>query len=242
MVIIDTVYQKVLAIANKEQRGYITPQEFNLFADQAQKEIFEQYFYDLSQFKRIPGTEQHESDITSMINDKLSSFTKDASLTSTSVEAGMQQFDIPQDFYRFQNARTNFDLNGVHIEKLNKTKFFSARTSPLTTGTNKRPLMYIEEEKNQILVQSGSKNPIQQIILQYFKNPIKPNWTYIISQGSNTAMYDASGGGQDFELHASEESELVYKILKLAGISMLRDDIMRAGQGMELSQTQQEKQ
>ena len=34
MVSIDTVYQKVLAIANKEQRGYITPQEFNLFANQ----------------------------------------------------------------------------------------------------------------------------------------------------------------------------------------------------------------
>ena len=44
---IDTVYQRVLAIANKEQRGYITPQEFNLFANQAQMDIFEQYFYDL---------------------------------------------------------------------------------------------------------------------------------------------------------------------------------------------------
>ena len=33
---VDTVYQRVLALANKEQRGYITPQEFNLFADQAQ--------------------------------------------------------------------------------------------------------------------------------------------------------------------------------------------------------------
>ena len=52
---IDTVYQKVLAIANKEQRGYITPQEFNLFANQAQMDIFEQYFYDTNQFGRIPG-------------------------------------------------------------------------------------------------------------------------------------------------------------------------------------------
>ena len=25
---VDTVYQRVLALANKEQRGYITPQEF----------------------------------------------------------------------------------------------------------------------------------------------------------------------------------------------------------------------
>ena len=55
MVRVDDVYQKVLALANKEQRGYITPQEFNLFADQAQKEIFEQYFYDLNQFSRVPG-------------------------------------------------------------------------------------------------------------------------------------------------------------------------------------------
>ena len=36
MVDINAVYQKVLALANKEQRGYITPQEFNLFANQAQ--------------------------------------------------------------------------------------------------------------------------------------------------------------------------------------------------------------
>ena len=45
MVYIDTVYQRVLAIANKEQRGYITPLEFNLLANQAQMDIFEQYFF-----------------------------------------------------------------------------------------------------------------------------------------------------------------------------------------------------
>ena len=37
---INNVYQKVLALANKEQRGYITPQEFNLFAEYAQLDIF----------------------------------------------------------------------------------------------------------------------------------------------------------------------------------------------------------
>ena len=50
MISVDTVYQTVLALANKEQRGYITPQEFNLFANQVQQEIFEQYFYDTNQF------------------------------------------------------------------------------------------------------------------------------------------------------------------------------------------------
>ena len=44
---INRVYQKVLALANKEQRGYITPQEFNLLSDKAQLEIFDSYFHDI---------------------------------------------------------------------------------------------------------------------------------------------------------------------------------------------------
>ena len=68
---INTVYQKVLAIANKEKRGYITPQEFNLFADQAQKEIFEQYFYDLNQFKRVSGNTSEYSDMVDYLEDKI---------------------------------------------------------------------------------------------------------------------------------------------------------------------------
>ena len=47
MINIDTVYQKVLALANKEQRGYVTPQEFNLLARKAQLEIFDSYFHDI---------------------------------------------------------------------------------------------------------------------------------------------------------------------------------------------------
>ena len=81
MVSIDTVYQKVLAIANKEQRGYITPQEFNLFADQAQKDIFEQYFYDINQFNRVPGNDTEYSDMLRLLDEKLSIFKREAILT-----------------------------------------------------------------------------------------------------------------------------------------------------------------
>ncbi len=73
---IDTVYQRVLAIANKEQRGYLTPQEFNLFANQSQMEIFEQYFYDISQFGRVHGNDTEYSDMLDIINEKISIFRK----------------------------------------------------------------------------------------------------------------------------------------------------------------------
>ena len=46
----------------------------------------------------------------------------------------------------------------------------------------------------------------------------------------------------NFELHPMEESELVYKILKFAGITIEKDQVMSAGQGMEMAKVSQEKQ
>ena len=37
---VNTVYTTVLAILNKEQRGYLTPDEFNKVGTQVQLEIF----------------------------------------------------------------------------------------------------------------------------------------------------------------------------------------------------------
>ena len=71
---INRVYQKVLAFANKEQRGYITPQEFNLFAHQAQMEIFEQYFYDLNQWTRQHGNSSAYADMVRILEEKIAFF------------------------------------------------------------------------------------------------------------------------------------------------------------------------
>jgi hypothetical protein len=98
MISIDTVYQKVLALANKEQRGYITPQEYNLFANHAQMEIFEQYFYDINQFNRVPGNSTEYSDMLSVLQEKLNIFevsVEDISLTGTITITGVQFNPIP---------------------------------------------------------------------------------------------------------------------------------------------------
>ena len=49
MVNVNTVYKTVLYILNKEQRGFITPDDFNTLGTQVQREIFEAYFWLLSQ-------------------------------------------------------------------------------------------------------------------------------------------------------------------------------------------------
>ena len=43
---INSVRTTVLAILNKNNYGYLSPSDFNLYAKQAQLEIFENYFYD----------------------------------------------------------------------------------------------------------------------------------------------------------------------------------------------------
>ena len=40
---VDIVYKTVLLILNKEQRGYLTPDEFNKIGSQVQLEIFEKF-------------------------------------------------------------------------------------------------------------------------------------------------------------------------------------------------------
>ena len=41
---INSVRNTVFSVLNKNNYGYISPQDFNLFAKQAQLEIFENYF------------------------------------------------------------------------------------------------------------------------------------------------------------------------------------------------------
>ncbi len=75
MVSIDNVYQRVLAVSNKEQRGYITPQEFNLLAYTAQMDIFNSYFGDIRQSSAEPKLDvDGVGDKRNMLEDKISMF------------------------------------------------------------------------------------------------------------------------------------------------------------------------
>ena len=71
---VNTVYNTVLSILNKEQRGYITPDEFNKLATQVQLEIFENYFEDVNQQLRVPQTTNEYADRQKNVDDCISIF------------------------------------------------------------------------------------------------------------------------------------------------------------------------
>ena len=68
---VDKVYKTVLLIINKEQRGYLTPDEFNKIATQVQLEIFESYFETLNQQMRLPQNESEYGDRYKTVQEKL---------------------------------------------------------------------------------------------------------------------------------------------------------------------------
>ena len=240
MINIDNVYQRVLALANKEQRGYITPQEFNLFANQAQKEIFEQYFYDVNQFRRIPGNDTFYSDVDDMLEEKLQIFENvDGSAAIqlyTNAGGGGLNKQLPDYIYRVHRV----ELNNIDCEIMNTKDFNDVRLGgPLTRPSANRPVVNIRSNVMRCVADNNAF--VTPTGLFYFREPATVSWGYFVV--NSKALYDSNSlSTVHFELHASEETELIYKILKFAGISMKRDDIMKAGQGLENLQVSQEKQ
>ena len=238
---VDTVYQRVLAILNKEQRGYITPQEFNLFANQAQKDLFEQYFYDINQFGQVPGNSTEYSDMLTLLNEKINIFEATAQPTRPGLF-----FVPPADQYRlgtviYKNTTTNsFGVStteNIEAERINANEFLYINASPLTKPKNIRPVFI--SNSNGIRVYGNSEiTDVTEVEFNYIKKPVKVEWKYQMVFGE--ALYDSTYS-VDFELHPSEETELVIKILELSGI-LIKDLALYQVMNQEEQETiQQEK-
>tara|TARA_R100001591_G_scaffold104846_1_gene112643 strand:+ start:857 stop:1639 length:783 start_codon:yes stop_codon:yes gene_type:complete len=255
---VNKVYQTVLAIANKEQRGYITPQEFNLFAEQAQLDIYNQYFYDINQFRLTIGNDDHYSDMIDVIEKKLNVFyavqsyprynNTESFNTTNRYNGHKNQYALSRhsgglagykliSITSIRDARTingNVEKFKTNIEVLKNSDFEEAVLSPLTRGSMDRPICTIY--KNEIHC-----NPIQDNIeISFYNTPLPPNWTYVVV--NEKALYNATASDhRDFQLHQSEEKELVLKILLLAGISIKDYNVAQLASQEQVKDVQQQK-
>jgi hypothetical protein len=231
-VTIDTVYQRVLAIANKEQRGYITPQEFNLLANQAQLDIFEQYFYDLNQFSRLPGNETRYADMIDIIEEKISIFEKfrqDVSMSAGGVGT------LPANTHKLGAVSYNTGSGYVEIEHINQNELNKYINSPLTAPTTTRPI-YIKTSETAIQVYPTTITSA--VTCNYIAKPASVSWNYTTVLGE--PLYNATNS-DNFELHESEETELVLKVLELAGVTIKSPDLYQLSDKEDIEDIQQEK-
>tara|TARA_R100001463_G_scaffold38231_3_gene82031 strand:- start:5456 stop:6211 length:756 start_codon:yes stop_codon:yes gene_type:complete len=223
---IDTVYQKVLTLSNKEQRGYITPQEFNLMADKAQFEIFDSYFHDAKTAYHKPKNDSGYSDELEMLSEKLQPFRSqlaNSEFTATGSSATINMASLAIPIHKLDtisitrpksvNANGSVVYETTEAVELTRKEIVNAQLNPLTKATHSRPT-YVREANNILKIYPipGTDTTIS---FYYWKRPRVPKWGYIVVNGKALYNFNTS---VDFQIHGSEEENLVTRILALSGV------------------------
>tara|TARA_Y100000593_G_scaffold94019_1_gene191144 strand:+ start:924 stop:1643 length:720 start_codon:yes stop_codon:yes gene_type:complete len=232
MIVIDQVYQKVLALANKEQRGYITPQEFNLLADKAQNEIFDSYFHDVKTTDVKPKNQLGVAfDELEIIQEKLHPFKSTRTWTQV---AETSSYDLPSELYLID---TIFQ-NNIEVVELTKKEIMYTQNNPLTQATTNRRVYARGVGNFSSTTNSESitlyPTPIvdTEFTIDYYERPVIPKWGYVVV--SKKALYNEVAS-TNFQLHKSEEELLVSRILELAGIVIMKPGIVEIAKSDKMS-------
>ena len=237
MVNINNVYQTVLILANKDNRGYITPDEFNRMADQAQNEIFEAYFARDASYQAAGGIQSDFSNPVSNVAERINLFYKSVTPTISN-----NIFPYPDDLRQLGvvsvDERVADKVTHEHVKYIN--------LSPLTYPVKTQPVYTVNATGITVYpttVTTGVK-------MEYLKNPTRPKWGYVL-QGTipyydstqfdpSTDSYDTPAKSYNFELDSSEFPELVVTILGYAGLTIKQGDVTGFAQGREVQFQQTE--
>ena len=178
---VNTVYTTVLSILNKEQRGYLTPDEFNKVATQVQLEIFEKFFEDYNQYIRMPKTDVEFASRMDHIREEFQVFEKTG--PSITIPAGGAQTDNvynqPSDLHRFGSASWNKGVNSPPIEILSNRDYNQIKLSPLTQPTNNFPVAKYQQDKLTVFPDS-SPYASSDVTFNYIRKPKDVKWGYTI--------------------------------------------------------------
>lgn len=234
MVSIDNVYKTVLDILNKENRGYIVPREFNSLANQAQNEIFEGYF---SFRNYVVSNDSEYSDIRKNVEEKIALFENEESISTTTFTnpAGnttSSYYAYPTNFYRLGSV----SANAIHATEVSSQDIMYLNRAPLTKPTINNPV-YLRHEGGLVIHPTTG---ISSIIINYIRKPIEPNWVGGTASGQ-IVPNPSDNQYKNFELHPSEEHELVVKILSYAGVIIRAADITQAAAAKEQQIIQSER-
>jgi len=221
MVNVNTVYKTVLLILNQQQRGYMTPDEFNKVATQVQLDIFESYFESLNQQYRVPQNDTEYADRVKNIQQKLQFFQR----TGTTTFVGPEFTLVPTDIYRLGSVF----YKGTELTQYSqRNELTQILLSPLTQPTEHFPIYLYEDDKLYIYPTNINDN----ITVSYLKTPSDVVWQYGVGS-LGQFEYQAPPASTAFELAPSEQTNIIMRILAYAGVIINDPTIIQvAGQAV----------
>jgi len=213
---IDSVRSTVLAILNKNNYGYLSPSDFNLYAKQAQLEIFENLFYQYNTQLNLENVRKSGTDYANLskgILEVIDLFSKTAELTQAA--GNTNTYTMPSDYYLINRVM----YGSTEVERVSQSKISMLNASILTAPSLDFPAYTTEASK--MTVYPATINGASDISSQYIRYPSTPKWTYntvLVAQGP---VFNASAADyQDFELPLDNLNDLVVKICKYAGVEI----------------------
>jgi hypothetical protein len=218
---VNTVYRTVLLIINKEQRGYLTPDEFNRTASQVQLEIFNEYFESLNQQLRVPGNDSEYSDRIKNLEEKIAIFQDSGNCTFSGGKFNLPTLASPYEFYKLGTVIYN---NDKEVQYVQPHELLELNLSPITKPSVYWPVYTYKNFKITV-----SPNTIQTgISCTYIRKPLDPKWNFTSTPLTNFQYVYTPVGSQDFELHPTEQVSLITRILLYSGIVIKDPQIVQA--------------
>ena len=229
---IDRVYRTVQALINKENRGYLTPEEFNQFAHMAQNEIVEQYFTDYNFYENAKkagkGNSEH-ADLAKQFQERINRFTTIQTVTGTG-----GSFAIPDLLYRL----TQVTYNGVPVEEEHQMMNSYAQLSPLARSNESRPTYTRRRNTDGNDSIAVVPTSIESLEFNFIAKPSVPKWGYLMVNGAAGSPVYNSLTSTDFQVHPGDEAEIIIKILGYTGISIRDPEVIQSAQA-EMAQDYQ---
>ena len=238
---VDTVYKTVLLILNKEQRGYMTPPEFNRIGTQVQLDIFEQYFEDLNQQLRVPQPDVDYADRQMALDEKISPFKTTGAATLNTTIANNPYWDLPViDLYGktvvynqltplsstqiafYKLGTVTYTPSGslpTELQRLGRAEFYNLQKSDLTVASIYNPV-YLYENNKLFVSPALAADTVD---VDFLRKPLDIQWAFATGIGQSYVFNSQPGQGSvNFELSSTEQTNVILKILLYAGI-VIRD-------------------
>jgi len=228
---IDDVRKTVLTALNKENRGYLTPEQFNLYAKQAQMNVFNLYFSEYNKLVAMKNARRLSSehgDTLSALQEKIDSF-----VTSDDISIDGSSYPIPSDMYQ----AINLQYDGKIAEKVSLSRALLLGSSNMTSPNSLYPT-YTESDG---VYKMNPTNVTVDVIVNYIRVPKDPVWTYQNISASEDPIFNPNiTGYQDFEVPAEDAPKLVLEILKLAGVTIRDAEVVQGATSLDTNQYQKE--
>ncbi|OUV88017.1 MAG: hypothetical protein CBC96_01055 [Pelagibacteraceae bacterium TMED136] len=239
---INSVRNTVLAIINKNNYGYISPSDFNLFAKQAQLDIFDEYFILYNQQvneenARVSGSDY--ADIKKGYEEVIDTFSVNAFLTqnNNNVYYLPSTTTTGNDYYLLNNVYCyNGGIFQGEAEKVNNNKIKMILNSILTSPSTNFPVY--TQQGDSITIYPNTFSNANDVEAQYIRYPKDPKWTYVSLYNGEPLFDQTQSDYQDFELPIDDSNNLVAKILQYAGLSIREADVVQFGLLEEQEQNQ----